>query len=678
MKDIFKDTLFNHGILVCEEKPELEVAFATRFLLDKSFGVRITDGKNLVTKEMVPFVAYKLGEHVPEPFYRGFPESVKKLAPDQVLFDQLFHYFRTYGTGDFSEAGHSELEEQVERLVFNEKCEARLFVVLTEEEAALKLGDYAEDLLNSTRPLSDDQYAFLTDYIVSYSYSVSHCASKNLAIRLLVDLRNIEYAEFISMSDVIKLVDELNYRVYGQEDIKKLNLRNRDRKFITGVINHLFRSGSCDIRNCYEKKALWCGLLHHIHYKPIDEASAQFVQAMRSKGNYSVYSEFEQAMAAGDIHAAVNALRNGKGSGAVLRNLNYIVSRCETDEDVNYVVQQINSSNGIVLLQLLNEYSHYTNGGARTFRFTRHNKLVVHTEDFIEEINRRSVISASNAEKLCSAIKDNLCKVFSGKLGKVFIDSAMEGIALPVQENTSSGGYGVLPRGSRIHIGQGKKIRAFTYWEKVNDIDLSVIGIRGDGSQVEFSWRSMRSIQSDAITYSGDQTSGYNGGSEYFDIDVEKFRKKYPDIEYLVFCDNVFSNKEFSHCDCRAGYMLRDKKDSGRVFEPKTVKTSFTIDCDSTFAYLFAIDLAANDFIWLNISRDSSSHVAGDTELGFLTSYFTLSIDMKEFFTMLATEVVSSAEDADVIVSDKISAVSESQELIHSSDFERITALMNS
>lgn len=45
--------------------------------------------------------------------------------------------------------------------------------------------------------------------------------------------------------------------------------------------------------------------------------------------------------------------------------------------------------------------------------------------------------------------------------------------------------------------------------------------------------------------------------------------------------------------------MLRDVKDSGQVYEPKTVKTSFTIDCNSRLAYLFAIDLAANDFIWL-------------------------------------------------------------------------------
>lgn len=70
--------------------------------------------------------------------------------------------------------------------------------------------------------------------------------------------------------------------------------------------------------------------------------------------------------------------------------------------------------------------------------------------------------------------------------------------------------------------------------------------------------------------------------------------------------------------------MLRDVKDSGQVYEPKTVKTSFTIDCNSRFAYLFAIDLAANDFIWLDVDRASSAAVAGTTRLGFLTEYFDM------------------------------------------------------
>lgn len=680
MKDIFKNQLFNHGILVCEEKPTLDEAFAARYMLSKAYGVRVTSGKSLVSEDMVPYVADMLGENVPEPFYRGFPDSVRSLAPNQLLFDQLIHYLRTYGLGDFSEVGHSKMEDYIERQAFNEKIEAKNFSVLTESDAVIRLAEYVESFTAGTRPLSDDQYAFVSEYIKTYGYVVKSCASKNLAIRMLIDFRDVEYAKFISMSDVIKLVDELNYQVYGRKDVRKLNLKNQDRKFITSVINTLFHADSCDIRNCFEKKALWCGLLHHIHYKPVNENSAQFVQGMRGKDNFSVFAEFEKAMAEKDIRAAVDALKLGEGGGAVLRSLNYIISRCETDQDIDYVMTKIGSQNGVLLLQLLMEYARYeATQGARIFKFTKHNKLVIHPETREECARRKSVITDTVAEKLCSAVEAQLRVGYRGKLGKVYIDPAMKTMALPIQENTSSSGYGVLAKGSRIHIPEGKKVRAFTYWEKVNDIDLSVIGICANGDQREFSWRTMWGNQSSAITYSGDETSGYHGGSEFFDIDVERFKMMHPEIKHLVFCNNVFSNATFKACVCRAGYMLRDERDTGEIYEPKTVKTSFVIDCDSTFAYLFAIDFEKSDFIWLNVARESNAHVAGSTALDFMTSYFDVTsiMNMEKFFAMLATEIVERCEEADVLVTDANIQTRDSQEVIRSCDFERITQLMN-
>ena len=681
MKEIYKNLLFNHGLLVSERKGALDEAFAARYVMDRAFSIRINNGKNLVTEEMVPYIAKMLGENVPEPFYKGFPDSVKALSADELLFDQLLHYTRTYGMGDFSEPGYSCLEEYIERKAFNEKCDSKDFDVITEVEAVTQVAEYCESLLSSTRPINDDQYVFICEYISDYDYTIKECASKNLAIKLLLQFRDVRYARFISMSDVIKLVDELNYTAYGNDNLKKLNLKNADRKFITSVINELFHSDSCNIRDCYEKKAVWNGLLHHIHYQPIDEVSAQFVQSMRGKSNFSVYSEFEFALAQRDIEAAVTALKKGKGSGAILRNLNYIISRCSSDDEVEKVVSQISASNGLVLLQLLMEYASYDeNNDKRTFVFSKHNKLIVHAETDAEVARRKSAINVDMAKKLCDLVKTKLQEHYNSALGKVFIDEGMKKIALPLQENTSTSGYGILSKGSRIHIEEGKKIRAFTYWEKVNDIDLSVIGIKEDGSQVEFSWRTMYNSQSDAIVYSGDETSGYNGGSEYFDVDVEKFKTLYPNVTHLVFCDNVFSNASFKQCTCRAGYMLRDTMDSGEIYEPKTVKSSFTVDCDSTFAYLFAIDLSKNDFIWLNTMRDSNVHVAGATSLGFITRYFDVTdvINVYDLFSMLASEVVTDINEAEIVVSDENLSQLDGVEYIRSYDIERIISLMNS
>ncbi|MCR5095014.1 MAG: hypothetical protein K6B72_13685, partial [Lachnospiraceae bacterium] len=213
-----------------------------------------------------------------------------------------------------------------------------------------------------------------------------------------------------------------------------------------------------------------------------------------------------------------------------------------------------------------------------------------------------------------------------------------------------------------------------------NDIDLSVMGINADGSQEEFSWRNMGRKQSRGITFSGDQTSGYNGGSEYFDIDTLRIRDRHPDLRYLIFCANVFSTgKVFKECFCRAGYMIRDVKDSGQVFEPKTVRSAFTVDCDSRSAYLFGIDIIADCFVWLNLSRDSMQRVAGLDDHGHLVKYFTLTdiINVGSLFRMMASECTESAEDAEIIVTDKEVAAPEGAEVIREYDFERMMELMN-
>ena len=102
--------------------------------------------------------------------------------------------------------------------------------------------------------------------------------------------------------------------------------------------------------------------------------------------------------------------------------------------------------------------------------------------------------------------------------------------------------------------------------------------------------------------------------------------------------------------------MLRDIEDSGEIFEPKTVETSYTINCTSTFAYMFAIDLERNYIVWLNLSSSNNSTIAGTTDFVHMMDYINIcdTINVKEFFSMTAEQVVDNPQDADIIVSDNI------------------------
>ena len=279
----------------------------------------------------------------------------------------------------------------------------------------------------------------------------------------------------------------------------------------------------------------------------------------------------------GPLTAADVLVRAGK-PGLLLRNLDYLLSRCSSDNEVRALLEKTDTRNTVMLIQLLLHYEQEWDRGPRIFTFVKNSRLKKHEETAAEARRRRTVLAQRDRDAVSAVIRGMLERNLKGRLGRVYIDPAMKNAALPLQESAGQGGFGVLNRGTRIPLAPGKKIRAFTYWEKVHDIDLSVIGLGKDGEQVEFSWRSMAHSQSAAVTFSGDETSGFDGGAEFFDVDPVLFREKYPNIRRLIFCDNIFSDDDtptFRDCVCRAGYMLRDTDDSGEIFEPRTVQSSF-------------------------------------------------------------------------------------------------------
>ena len=464
LNKIFKRFLFTKGYLVSEDVNNN--AFAVCYTLAKLFNIRIVSGYQNASDNMILDVAEFLGKFVPKPFYLNFPKSAREFSPDRLLYDQLYHYFLTYVCGDFSEEGHSFFEDEFSRSVFSENTESTDFEIITVPVAIDMINEYVENIFASTRPINDVQYELVKTYIDEFGYEVRNCACKDTAIRLLIDTRDLKYVELINLPDVIKLVDTMNYEIYDNKNIKKLNFLNQDRKFVTKVIDSIFenRCYNINIRDCFEKRAIWAGLLHHIHYKPKTSSAKEFVWEMHGYENYSVYSAFERAMSRNDIRLAVNVLHQGKGQGAILRELNYIISRCKDEDDIEYVINSINTNNTIILIQLIMQYSNYAFGAARTFKFTRYNKLRVHTETEEEIKKRKTLLSQKMVDKLLAILIKKLEMNLYGRLGKVYIDSNMYNVALPIQENISNGGYGVLPKGTRIHIEECKKIRAFTYW----------------------------------------------------------------------------------------------------------------------------------------------------------------------------------------------------------------------
>ena len=342
MKNIFKNYLFNKHILVADHIPETEESFNTIITLKNKLGINITKGKELASSDMIRFAADILGEYIPEPFYRGFPESVKSLTENQLLFDQLLHYCVTYGMGIFDDPGHSVYEEQFERLAFNEDVEQKNFEILNASDAIDYLRNSIENLLKSSRPLSVNDYQVVLEGIKELKVEINEISCKQTVCCLIYDTKDINFSKYLNIPDVIKLVDYINYRIYGNENLKKLNFKNQDRKLITKVLDRLFddQEKCKHTRDCWEKRKIWCGLLHHIHYCPKNDDARIFVATIRTGKNISVYSAFEYLIKH-NVREAAEYLYHAKGSSVVIRNLNYLLSRCRTNEDVEGVLKWV-------------------------------------------------------------------------------------------------------------------------------------------------------------------------------------------------------------------------------------------------------------------------------------------------------------------------------------------------
>ena len=151
VKKIYRDYLFDKNILVSHSKGENK--FEVLFSIANLYNIRITKGDDLANTEVLKFLDLKIPGKVPTAFYNGFPQSVKLLTQDQLLFDQLYHYYETYGLGNFEgDAAHSLFEEQFKRTAFKESTSIVDFEIVNPDQAMALIWKYTDDLLMSTRP----------------------------------------------------------------------------------------------------------------------------------------------------------------------------------------------------------------------------------------------------------------------------------------------------------------------------------------------------------------------------------------------------------------------------------------------------------------------------------------------------------------------------------------------
>ena len=157
--------------------------------------------------------------------------------------------------------------------------------------------------------------------------------------------------------------------------------------------------------------------------------------------------------------------------------------------------------------------------------------------------------------------------------GRVIVDPAVLGVALPLSGKAAAPGLGVMPRGSVSAVVPGDQdvLSFFVYWRQKSrrtDYDLSALLATADFTRGDFvSWQAYHSEDA-AVSYSGDVTDAPDGATEFISCDLR--RMSMPVVIPQV---NIYSGEAFDDAaEAFFGYMLRGSAQRGAPFEAATVR----------------------------------------------------------------------------------------------------------
>jgi len=159
-----------------------------------------------------------------------------------------------------------------------------------------------------------------------------------------------------------------------------------------------------------------------------------------------------------------------------------------------------------------------------------------------------------------------------------------------------------IVRGSQIPFEDTKVLRFFLWWKEESgyrtDIDLSANMFNKDWKNLgHISYTNLKGM---GCYHSGDIISAPDGACEFIDITLDSLRNK--GCRYVAMIVYSFTAQPFITIpECFAGWMVRNKPNSGKIFEPRTVKNKIDLANGSRNCIPMFIDIVENKIIWADM-----------------------------------------------------------------------------
>lgn len=220
-------------------------------------------------------------------------------------------------------------------------------------------------------------------------------------------------------------------------------------------------------------------------------------------------------------------------------------------------------------------------------------------------------VIASVYERAIAVCEATLLERFSHlpELGKVYVESGMEGIIVPKGMRNASSSVCTATRGSKVPMAQDAKIvRLFLWWQDTArgrvDVDLSAVGLDGKFKNTETC--NYHGLKKGGLVHSGDITSAPSGAAEFIDVYLDQID---PRTRYVVLAANVYTGPAFNQIpDCFVGWQERTSSSGqrGEIQELRAVVEKFPVTTSRKGFLGAAFDVKERRLIWLDLPLDTS------------------------------------------------------------------------
>ena len=616
--------------------------------------------------ELVGILKELAGDDVKyEPFYPNFPSQVAEASDAELFVNAILHYL-TRGKlfPDYP-------KDERFPLLFDEKLKE---VGVCSEAEFLKI---FTNLLSSAVPISEKDKEDVRWFVENVEYAslvpdeIPIKETKAFFGALLLEKGDAESASklFGTATDVLRLLASVsNADVSLSKKVRFRKLRRPERRFFMDLLTKV---GPLD-EDMFRNRPLWITAGEIIHPGEFAKTAkygavvASFA-TLRSNDKPAFFGgKLEKAYASNDWKTALELLSTRPGDFA--RNLDRILRIPKVD--ANAVVSEFSKVadkvSARVLWQAKSHFDHRGENDKRAFfpkGIASKCRVVDGKLPKISDDVRKAASEACMRGILAQYAK-------RPSMGRVYVDPEFRNYAAPFSQRASSSGFMQIAKGSRLPLGESRKIvRPFIWWTNAEDgdavdVDLAVsfldekMNFKGEVSYCSVRNEELRAYHSGDIVDGG--PFGGDGVCEFVDFEPDYLLEK--KVRYAVIQVHEYSERPFCETPCFFGWMERDDADSGEVFEPRTVRHRVALTSDAMTAIPAIVDLKTREVVWADMNASSGIGRGGNNVYSNLvgttaTAWAILHWEKPSLYDLVVANVrargtlVADRESADAIFS---------------------------